>query len=268
MDKIFIYGIVFIFGTLIGSFLNVCIYRIPLQKSVATGRSHCMSCNKNIKWYDLIPVFSFIFLRAKCRHCKSKISIQYPLIEAINGLLYLTVFYVYGWEGPFIIILNIIYSIVISTLIVLSVIDIRTQTIPNKLSVFLLILGFLATLTKIFLAYYNNASIKDVLLKHGIGFFAVSGLLLLIFYATGGRGIGGGDVKLMAGAGLLLGWDIVIVAFLTACFLATIIHLIKMIFKNADRVFAFGPYLSVGIIIGMLYGKDIISWYLATFLYM
>ena len=88
MDKIFIYGIVFIFGTLIGSFLNVCIYRIPLQKSVATGRSHCMSCNKNIKWYDLIPVFSFIFLRAKCRHCREA-SIQYPLIQC--GLLYLTI---------------------------------------------------------------------------------------------------------------------------------------------------------------------------------
>lgn len=268
MDKIIIYGMIFIFGTLIGSFLNVCIFRIPLKKSVAVGRSHCMNCNKDIKWYDLVPVISFIFLRGKCRYCKSKISIQYPIVEAINGVLYLAVFYSYGWADPYIIMLNIVYCIVASTLLVLSVIDLRTHTISNKLSVFLIILGLSATLIKSVSAYNDTGSFKGVLLKHGIGFFAVSILLLLIFYATSGRGIGGGDVKLMAGAGLLLGWDVVIVAFLIGCVSASIIHSIKMILKKSDRVLAFGPYLSAGIIIGMLYGKSIISWYLITFLNM
>jgi leader peptidase (prepilin peptidase)/N-methyltransferase len=96
MNEIIMYAIVFIYGIIIGSFLNVCIFRIPKETSIVFGRSHCMNCNVAIKWYDLIPVFSYIVLRGKCRNCKAKISKQYPVIEVINGLLYLIVFFFCG----------------------------------------------------------------------------------------------------------------------------------------------------------------------------
>lgn len=262
MDRIIIYVIVFIFGTIIGSFLNVCIYRIPLKNSVVIGRSHCMNCNNKLKWYELVPIISFILLRGKCKSCKSKISFQYPIVEAMNGLFYLAIFYIFGWSGSYVLIFNIIYCMATSTLFVLSIIDLRTHTIPDSLSYILLLLGIIFTIIKSISSYDETGRVIEPLLKHGIGFFAVSALLLFIFYVTQGRGIGGGDVKLMAGAGLLLGWDVVIVAFLVGCIMASVIHPIMMLFKKSDRVLAFGPYLSVGIFVGMLFGKNIISWYL------
>lgn len=267
MTELIIYIIVFLFGSVIGSFLNVCIFRIPLKKSVAFGRSHCMNCNKELKWFELVPILSFILLGAKCRSCKSKISFQYPIVEAINGLLYIVIFLVFGWAAPITIVYNSIYCMVASTLLVLSVIDLRTHIIPDKLSIFLFGWGLIFAIIRCYVAYVETGSIMEPLLKHGIGFFAVSLLLMLLFYATQGRGIGGGDVKLMAGAGLLLGWDVVIVSFLVGCVLASVIHTIRMIFKKSDRVLAFGPYLSAGIYIGMVFGRTIIEWYLATFVY-
>jgi leader peptidase (prepilin peptidase)/N-methyltransferase len=256
-----IFGIVFLYGIVIGSFLNVCIFRIPDESSVVTGRSHCMNCNTQLKWYELIPVFSYIFLLGRCRTCKSRISIQYPIIEALNGLFYVLVFYLFGWKAPHIILLNVIYCFVISALIVLSVIDFRTNTIPFGINIFIMIMGLAAALTK-YIWFGRNT---DIMLDHAIGFFIISGFLLLLFYASKGRGIGGGDIKLMAGAGLLLGWELVILAFFIGCVLAAIIHPIRMRINHLNRVLAFGPYLSIGIVVAMLYGRQIIDWYLQTF---
>lgn len=122
---LFIYVVVFLYGLCIGSFLNVCIYRIPLKESVAKSRSHCMSCGGQLKWYDLVPLFSYLFLRGRCRQCKAKISIQYPLVEALNGLGYVFIFLINGIN-----LTSILYSLCFSALIVLSVIDFRTYEIP------------------------------------------------------------------------------------------------------------------------------------------
>ena len=256
-----IFGIVFLYGIVIGSFLNVCIFRIPDEDSIVTGRSHCMNCNAKLKWYELIPVFSFIFLLGKCKSCKSRISIQYPIIEALNGLFYVLVFYLYGWKSMNTIFLNVIYCLVISALIVLSVIDFRTNTIPIGINIFIMVMGLTAALVRYF--WFGRST--DIMLDHAIGFFAVSVFLLLIFYATKGRGVGGGDIKLMAGAGLLLGWGNVLLAFFIGCILAAIIHPIRMRVSNIGRALAFGPYLSIGIVIAMLYGKQMIDWYIETF---
>jgi leader peptidase (prepilin peptidase)/N-methyltransferase len=99
MNVYIVFSIILIYGILIGSFLNVCIYRIPEESSIVVGRSHCMNCNTQLKWYDMIPILSYIFLRGRCRKCKEKISIQYPIIEALNGLFYVLVFYLYGWNS-------------------------------------------------------------------------------------------------------------------------------------------------------------------------
>ncbi len=261
MEDYIVYGIVLIFGIMIGSFLNVCIYRIPEELSIVTERSHCMNCNTKLKWYELVPVFSYIFQLGKCRTCKSHISIQYPIVEALNGVMYVLVFYFYGWDSLYSILISTFYCLTVSALIVLSVIDFRTNIIPVGINIFLLVVGIATVLTK----YFESGRSTDIVLDHAIGFFAISLFLLLIYYCTKGRAIGGGDIKLMASAGLLLGWELVVLSFMIGCVLATIIHPIRMRVRNIGRALAFGPYLSMGIVLALFFGRQLIKWYINTF---
>lgn len=261
MEDYIVYIITLIYGILIGSFLNVCIYRIPEEMSVVTERSHCMSCNSKLKWYDLVPVFSYIFLLGRCRKCKSKISIQYPIIEALNGIMYVFVFYINGWDSIYTLLLSVVYCLTISALIVLSIIDFRTNIIPPGINIFLMVMGLATVVIK----YFQSGRGTDVVLDHTIGFFAISLFLLLIFYATKGRAIGGGDIKLMAATGLLLGWELVVLAFFIGCFLASIIHPIRMRISNIGRVLAFGPYLAIGLVLALFFGRWMIRWYIEAF---
>lgn len=238
------------YGIVIGSFLNVCIYRIPNHESVVVSRSHCMSCGKQIKWYDLVPLVSFLVLRGKCRYCKAKLSWQYPAVEALNGMLYGIIVLVNGFN-----ITSILYCLATSALLALSIIDWRTYEIPPSFNIFIGILGIIRLILD--LPHWYN---------YVIGFVSVSGFLLLIFLVTKGRGIGFGDVKLMAAAGLLLGWKLIILSLGLGCVLGSIIHITLMYVKDKDRVLAFGPYLSLGIFISMLYGEQIIEWYLHMFM--
>lgn len=239
-----------IYGIIIGSFLNVCIYRIPKKESVVVVRSHCMTCGKQIKWYDLVPLISYLILRGKCRYCKTKISPQYFIIELLNGVLYGAITYVYGFG-----IISVLYSLCASALLALSIIDFRTYEIPVAFNIFIGILGIIRLFTDI-----HNW------MNYLIGFVSVGGFLLLLFILTKGRGIGGGDVKLMAVAGLLIGWKLIILSLVIGCVLGSIIHIVLMRIKGKDRVLAFGPYLSLGIFISMIYGKQIIDWYLNMFI--
>ena len=247
MLEVFISIIFGLYGVVIGSFLNVLTLRIPLKESVTLKRSHCMTCGHTLSWYELFPLFSYIFLGGKCRHCKSKISIQYPLVEGLNGVLYVIVFLVHGISVE-----TILYCLCASALIALSIIDWRTQEIPIGFNIFILLLGLVRLITDL-----GNWS------QYVIGLFAVSGFLYLLFLITKGRGIGGGDIKLMAATGLLLGWQLNIIAFLLGCVLGSIIHLTLMAVKKANRVLAFGPYLSMGVYIAMIWGEQLVSWYLS-----
>ena len=244
-----IYALIFLFGITIGSFLNVCIYRIPRGETVVTTPSHCMTCGHKLSWFELIPLFSYIFLGGRCRSCKSHISPQYPIIEGLNGLLYILVFAVNGLN-----VISIIYALFTSALIVLTVIDWRTYEIPISINIFILVLGGLKVVLD-----FNN------FFDYLIGFFIVSGFLLILYMVTGGRAIGGGDIKLMAAAGLLLGWQLIVLAFLIGCVLGSILHLIRMKVSGADRMLAMGPYLSAGLFIAMLWGNSFINWYLSSF---
>ena len=240
---------VFITGLCIGSFLNVCIYRIPKKEDIVFERSHCMSCGNVLKWYELIPLFSFLVQGGKCRNCKTKLSAQYPLIELLNGLIYVWIFMAKGFQPE-----SILFCICASVLIVISVIDWRTFEIPFGCNIIIGILG----IVRVFL---NLAHWYDYV----IGFFAVSGLFLIIYWITKGRGIGGGDIKLMAAAGLLLGWQNILLSLMIGSIAGSVIHLALMKIQGKDRVLAFGPYLAFGIFISMLYGNDIITWYLGMF---
>ena len=241
------YVVIFIFGITIGSFLNVCIYRIPLHQSIVTVPSHCMTCGRKLKWYDLIPVFSWLLLGGKCRNCKSRISPQYPIIESLNGVLYVVICLVNGLN-----LFSLIYCLMTSALGTLILIDWRTDEIPFGINVFLFILGVAATILD-----------RGELLSHLIGMVCVSGFLGILYLITRGRAIGGGDIKLMLACGLILGWQQIILAFFLGCIIGSVIHLIRIRIHGEGHVLAMGPYLSAGIFLAALWGKAWISWYLS-----
>ena len=246
-EQIIFYIIIFLYGIVIGSFLNVCIYRLPQKENIAKVRSHCMNCGYQLRWYDLVPVFSYLCLRGRCRNCKEKISIQYPVIEALNGVLYCIIFAEYGFS-----IETLLYALLFSALITLSVIDFRTYEIPLGINIFILALGLVRVVTD-----YTNW------LGYAIGLFCVSGFLYIIYLATKGRGIGGGDIKLMGACGLLLGWKLVVLGFVLGCIIGSVVHIIRMKVSGEGHVLAMGPYLAVGVMISVLYGNQIINWYLS-----
>lgn len=246
LPEILLYIIVFLYGIVIGSFLNVLIYRVPKKENIAMTRSHCMSCGYQLRWYDLIPLFSFMALGGKCRKCKANISVQYPLIEGLNGVLYLAVVLKYGWSVE-----SVLYCLLFSALLTLSVIDFRTYEIPIGFNLFILALGLIRLVTDL-----SNW------LEYAIGLIAVSLVLYVIYRVSGGAAIGGGDVKLMAATGLLLGWRLNILAFVFGCILGSVIHLLRMRLTKADRVLAMGPYLALGTAIAVMWGNEFLSWYL------
>jgi leader peptidase (prepilin peptidase)/N-methyltransferase len=248
--KLPIYIFVCLFGILIGSFLNVLIYRIPKKEEFVKTSSHCMSCGHKLAWYDNIPLLSWITLKGQCRYCKTKISAQYPIVEMANGLLWLFVFICNGISVN-----SILLCAMASGLFALSVIDWRTYEIANGFHIYF---GILA-LIHLALDYKNW-------LDYVIGFFCVSFVLLILYLLSNGSAIGGGDVKLMAVCGLFVGWKNIILALIIGCVVGSIIHIIRMKVSDAGRVLAMGPYLSLGILIASIFGERLINWYLTLFL--
>lgn len=245
LTTILLYSIIFLYGIVIGSFLNVCILRIPAGESLIPG-SHCVSCGHRLRWYDLFPLFSYILLKGGCRYCGARISVQYPLVEGLNGLLYVIVFMENGVN-----LTSILYCLMTSALLVISVVDWRTYEIPLPCSLFVLGLGIAACVLDL-------PRIKE----HLIGLVAVSAVLYLLYILSGGRAIGGGDVKLMGAAGLLLGVKLIVLAFFLGCILGSVIHVLRMKLSGSGHMLAMGPYLSAGILISALWGNQLISWYL------
>lgn len=243
---IYFYIIVFLYGIIIGSFLNVLIYRVPKKENIVTTRSHCMECGYQLRWYDLVPLFSYLVLGGKCRKCKTKLSVQYPLIEGLNGVLYLVIFTKFGLSMEF-----LLYCLLFSALLALSVIDFRTYEIPIGFCYFILALGIVRVATD----FANWA-------EYAIGFVAVSLVLTIIYYVSKGTAIGGGDVRLMAATGLLLGWKKNVLAFLLGCIIGSVIHIARMRISGEGRTLAMGPYLAVGVMIAALWGSEMIGWYL------
>lgn len=242
------YIVMFLYGIVIGSFVNVCICRIPRKESIVKVRSHCENCGYTLKWYDLIPVFSYLCLGGKCRKCGKKISVWHLLMEVSNGVLYVLVFFVCKVSVE-----TLLYCLMGSALLILGMIDFKTYEIPPGCNLFIAALGVIRVVTD----YRNWAS-------YVVGFFAVSVFLYLLYVLSKGRAIGGGDIKLMAAAGLLLGWKLIILAFILGCILGSVIHLIRMKVSKEDHVLAMGPYLAVGIMIAALWGNPFIQWYLAS----
>lgn len=227
---------------MIGSFLNVCIYRIPKKIKFISGRSKCTTCNRELGFIDLIPVISYLQTRGKCRYCGEKISLQYPVIEIINAVLYLFSYIYYGNFN-----VNFFIScILISVLIVVSVIDIQTMEIFDRFHFIIFTIGIIYVI-------YNKSNTVD----HLVGALAISIPMLILSLLF--NGFGGGDIKLMFASGFLLSWQPIIIAIMIACILGSVYGIIFRL--NGKSQIPFGPFLSVGIITSYFYGEKIWNFY-------
>lgn len=236
-------------GACVGSFLNVLIYRIPREEEFVRTPSHCMTCGHQLKWYELVPVLSWLAQKGKCRSCGVKLSAQYPIVEATNAVMWLLTGVLFRGDW-----LTVgLYCGMFSMLLVGSVIDWREFIIPNGINLVIFLLG----LVRLFTDLQNW-------LFYLIGMLAVSLVFLLLHIATGGNGLGMGDVKLVAAAGLLLGWPKMILAVLLGSLSGALIHSARMK-RGAGRKLAFGPYLAAGIWIAALVGEPLINAYLGLF---
>lgn len=250
MDNSFILLFATVLGLLFGSFLNVCIYRIPREKSIVWPPSSCPNCNARISWYDNIPVLSFLVLRGKCRNCKSLISIQYPIVELLTGALTLLFVWRYGLNVWTFVVLAAVYA-----LIILSIIDLDIMIIPDRFSLGMIVLGLaFAWCNPNFSGAWWQKELAS-LLGAGVGLFGVLAIALLGTWLFKKEAMGGGDVKLMGGIGALIGWEGVITTIVFASFLGLVYAVFLMIFKGkkGGDAIPFGPFLSLGALINLFY---------------
>jgi leader peptidase (prepilin peptidase)/N-methyltransferase len=267
--EIFTYILSFIFGTVIGSFLNVCIYRLPKEESIVYPGSHCTSCNEPISFYNNIPILSYLFLMGKCSKCNSKISLRYPLVEILTGLLFLATVWSFGLS-----IETLFYLIFISALIPITFIDLEHMIIPNVITYPGIIVGILYNALKTDWDYglelINNFSLgmqsffsllsEVPILDSIFGVILGGGILLLIAYVYEAvkkrQGMGMGDVKLLAMIGAFFGWEGVLFVIFLGSILGSVIGISIIIAKRGDLKYAlpFGPFLSIAAVIYIFTG--------------
>ncbi|NOY54082.1 MAG: prepilin peptidase [Deltaproteobacteria bacterium] len=239
---------VFIFGAIVGSFLNVCIYRLPRKESLAFPGSHCPVCNTSIRFYDNVPIASWIFLLGKCRKCRSPISIQYPIVEAVNAGGYFYLYTRFGLTGE-----AAVYALFFSALLVITFIDLHHKIIPDVISLPGIGVGLLASLFVLPLTFW------DALIGAALGW----GLFYLVALLSRG-GMGGGDIKLISMIGAFLGWEKMLLTIMSGAFAGSIVGIVLMILFKKSRKYAvpFGPFLALGALASLFWGTSMIQWYL------
>lgn len=234
-----------IYGLFIGSFLNVCVYRIPSGISIVSPPSSCGSCGHKLNFFkDMLPVVNYIINKGRCRYCGSRYSAQYPLIELLNGILYVLLYLKYGFS-----INTVLYCLAASLLTVISLIDLRHKIIPDGLIISGVSIGIIFIIT--------GNMVTDRLLG------AATGLVLFLGIAAVTNAMGGGDIKLMAVLGLMFGIGgilfITLFSFVTGAIISLILLTLKI--KSRKDEIPFGPFISLSALIYMFYGIEIINWY-------
>lgn len=251
--------IAFITGITLGSFYNVCIYRIPQKQSIASPPSHCYNCNTRLKPQDLIPILSWVTLKGKCRYCSQKISPRYPLIELLTGILFTTIFLNFGYtfSTPY-------YMFLTSLLLIITFIDLDHYIIPDGL----LIIGSIASLIVNTLGY--GITLKESLLGGLICGGGTLAVIYLIELLIKKEVMGGGDIKLFAMLGLFLGIKLGALTILLSIYVGAIYGIATIVYSKIKKIeynsmIPYGPFISVAAFIVLLYGNDIINWYLGIF---
>ncbi len=253
--------VIFIFGLIVGSFLNCLIYRLETGQSFLKGRSFCPYCKHLLNWQDLIPVLSFLILKGKCRYCQQKISLQYPLVELTTGFLFFLVFYYTKYNIPY-----TIYALIITCfLIIIFVYDLKHYIIPDRI-IYPAI--FVSGIWYVVYGLIFNRFLTYEILNTIYAAFGTALFFLFIVLISRGRWMGVGDVKLAFLLGLILGWPYILVALFLAFFIGAIIGagLIISGKKRLSSEVPFGPFLVAGTFLAMFLGEELFNWYLTLFL--
>jgi leader peptidase (prepilin peptidase) / N-methyltransferase len=257
MVNVLLVSLVFMFGMCIGSFLNVCIFRLPSSTSIINpSRSFCPQCNSAIKFYDNIPVVSYLWLKGRCRNCEAPISLRYPLVELMTGILAIAILFMFGLtlEG-------FIYFVFISSLLVITFIDIDHKIIPDIISLPGIPIGLAASFVLPAMTFKSSL----------LGLLVGGGSLLIVAWTynliTRKEGMGGGDIKLLGMIGTFIGWKGVIFTIFVASLAGTFVGMIVMLLKGKNLKFAipFGPFLSIGAMSFVFFGEKVLFWYLHSF---
>ena len=259
----------FILGAIVGSFLNVCIVRLPHEQSVVTPRSHCVHCKKGIAWYDNIPFFSYLVLRGRCRSCGQRISPRYFLVELVTALTFFGFYQYYGFN-----IILLPYLVMVCGFIVATFVDFEHRIIPDEVSVGGMLAGLVFSV--LIPQLHDTVSAERVWYLNHLHSLGLSLLGLLVgggsIFLMGALGdflfkkesMGGGDVKLLAMVGAFLGWEKAILAFFIAPFFGAVYGIIEKI-RTKDTAIAYGPFLVLGSLICLFWGDEIIRWILSGY---
>ncbi|NGZ07967.1 MAG: prepilin peptidase [Nitrospira sp. LK70] len=241
-----------LFGALIGSFLNVCIYRLPRRESIAWPGSHCPRCSHSIAWHDNIPILSYFILAGRCRHCTERIPFRYPSVEILNASGYVGLLWFFGpsWVA-------VAYGLLYSALLVVAGTDLSHKIIPNVVTFPGIIVGLVCATTVLPLGFLGGM----------LGVLVGGGILWLLAWASpylfGKEGMGGGDIKLLAMIGAFLGWKPALMTIMVGSFLGSLVGLTLIaaqVIKREDYI-PFGPFLVCGALLALFFGQSILDWY-------
>jgi leader peptidase (prepilin peptidase) / N-methyltransferase len=261
------YGIlVFIFGLVMGSFFNVCICRIPKEESVISPPSHCTACGNQLKFYDMLPVLSFLILKGRCRYCSIKVSTRYALVELLTAAVYTALFQRYSLSIEF-----LAAAFLMSILIIVFFIDLDYKIIPHGLTLIGLGGGVILVVFKFFnpMPIFGNENWWSHLLGilPGSGILLLVAVLALIIYKSD-EGMGMGDVYIFAPIGLFLGWKLCLLNLLISILIAGFCSIVLLIIRKKNRkdAIAFGPFIVTGTFIVLMWGNSFLNWYFNLYL--
>ena len=256
LDTIF-YFFFFALGAIFGSFANVVIFRLPRDESVVKPRSYCYSCKTPIKWYDNIPIFSWFILRGKCRHCGAKFSFRYPLVEIITGVLFLLSYHYAGLTWNLLEYLLFVFGLVVCTFI-----DLDHMILPDEFTLSGIVIGLIGA------ALNPQREFLDAFFGVLMGGGFLWGMAYIYFLFTKQEGMGGGDIKLLAWIGALLGWKAIPFVIMSSAIIGSVVGLFMARKQKAGlkTVIPFGPYLALGAVLYLFGGQTIALWYLDLFL--
>lgn len=247
-----------LFGLTIGSFLNVVIHRLPRKLGVARGRSVCPQCQTQLKWYHNIPLLSYLFLRGRCAFCRASIPLRYPLVEIINAALYLYFFSHYGAGLQL-----AVTAVLASALLVIFFIDLDHHIIPDVITLPGMLLGLAVSLAP------EGIGIVNALIGLVVGGGSLYAMAMLGDWLFKKESMGGGDIKMAAMLGAFVGWQKVILIFISSAVIGLVISIVIMFFSSRlrrTRVIPFGPFLAMAAMVAIVYGDRLISFYLETVL--
>jgi leader peptidase (prepilin peptidase)/N-methyltransferase len=248
-------AILAVLGLAVGSFLNVCIHRIPRGQSLNSPPSRCPFCEYRLRWIDNIPVLSYLLLGGRCRKCRARISIRYPIVELITMALFVIHGVVFGWSA--LLVPRLVFA---CAMVVLFAIDLEHQLLPNAITLPGIVVGLIASAVL-------PPGIVDALIGAAIG----GGVLWLIgeayFRYSGQEGMGGGDVKMLAMIGAFLGWKLVLVTLVLSSVAGSLIGLSVIVLRKGGMKYAlpYGTFLALGALVASLAGDAIVNWYVGMY---